>query len=250
MSGGVLLMDVGNSRLKWRLAHQAAGVLRGVSSHDTTPAATMAKLKEAWQGLPRPRQAWVANVAGAALQAQLEDLIRELWGLTPRFVEAEAGCCGVRGLYRQPRRLGVDRWLAMIAAFAQVEGHCLVVDCGSAVTLDLIDDQGRQRDCVILPGFTGMRRCLLEKTRLAEQDGRPRLAEDTRQAMTRGARLAIAAAVAEMRRDWRASLEGEVALLVTGGDWRELDQGRSGPAQVRPELVLDGLEIVASAKGG
>jgi type III pantothenate kinase len=201
-------------------------------------------------GLPVPQRVWIANVAGRALGEGLGKLLEGLWGQVPCFARAARECCGVRSGYREPHRLGVDRWLAMIGARGLSDGPCLVVDCGSAVTMDLLDGDGQQRDSVILPGFDAMSHALIGGTRLAEQGGQIELAEDSRDAMARGAQLALSAAAAQMRRAWSQQLGEDVALFLTGGDRGRLDARLVGPTREVAELVLDGLARVAANRDG
>ena len=156
--------------------------------------------------------------------------------------------CGVTVAYAQPERLGVDRWLAMIAAHHQWAAPILIVDAGTAVTYDLLLADGRQLGGLILPGIEMMRGSLLKGTHIASAESEALVgpwATDTTAAVTLGAVQALAA-LAERLYDRLATEAGAVPeLVVTGGDAEHLLSALDRPARYEPTLVLQGLARIA-----
>jgi type III pantothenate kinase len=171
-----LLIDAGNSRIKWRLLDAAGAQINGQPvSHseaqardntpDTRPALPEA-LSAAWAGVPRPASIWISNVAGAAVAAQLGALLDHCWpGSRATTIRAQPAQCGVVNGYAMPEKLGSDRWAGMIAARGRHPNDALLIaTLGTATTLDVIDGQGRFIGGLIAPGWTLMMRSLGEHT--------------------------------------------------------------------------------------
>ena len=160
---------------------------------------------------------------------------------------------GVRNVYTNPESLGVDRWLAMLAAFnarEEYESGVMVVSCGTAMTLDYVDAEGCHEGGYILPGLALMCDSLLSATgkirferRLFEVNRGP--GADTASAVQHGA---LHAALSVLEASWEDISErwgGEPELWITGGDGELVHKMLSLPCQYVEDLVLDGLLYVA-----
>lgn len=247
--GTALLVDLGNSRLKWAVL--ADGAIGTVSAVAHAGAEIGADVPVAWERLPPPARILVSNVAGEGRSDQLGALCRRLWPCEPRFVRARARAGGVVSGYAAPEQLGVDRWLALLAAHADARGAACVVDCGTAVTIDVVDAAGRHRGGIILPGLRVMRDTLLARTRIPPceaPDPRVALARDTGAAVANGALVAIVGAVRETLALASRHCESAVRLVVAGGDAATLAAALDVPAELRPDLVLEGLAVVAGTE--
>ena len=145
----ILQLDMGNSATKWRLDSTRGRLVEGslLPALETRPAAV-----------------WVASVADANREAELASEAKARWGLAPWFARSSAAACGVSNSYAEPERMGVDRWLAMIAAYQRIAGPVCVIDAGSALTIDFVATDGRHRGGYILPGMAMMERSLLGET--------------------------------------------------------------------------------------
>ncbi|HAF44642.1 MAG TPA: type III pantothenate kinase, partial [Gallionellaceae bacterium] len=161
----MLLLDVGNSRCKWALVQDGAWTHQGVAGNTEWIA-----LQHAFAALPVPDRVVVSNVAGEAMAQRLRAVCAE-WKCPLEFVTASAQCCGVHNGYEQTERLGSDRWAALIAAWQRVRGACLVVNCGTATTVDALSAQGEFLGGLILPGVSLMQHSLATNTAqlIAEQ---------------------------------------------------------------------------------
>ena len=202
-----LQLDVGNSGAKWRLLEDGQVTARG-----TFLAGDENSRAELLDCAPAVGQAWIASVAGAEAEAVLAAMLAVRWGVQPWFARSTAQCGAVRNSYREPARMGVDRWLAMLAAWQRAQGRVWVVDAGSALTLDLLSDSGRHEGGYIIPGPALMERALLQDT------DRVRFAEDV------GYDLAPGASTAE-------AVRHGIALAQAGALALALD--RAGPAPPR-----------------
>jgi len=233
----MLLIDLGNTRLKWawwrdgRLQDGGALLHRGRDLG--------AELAQAWHGLPQPRAVHVASVAQPALRDQLTSVVTARWSCPIHLAVSQVEQAGVHNGYHDPAQLGVDRWLAMIGAWRRVQGAVCVVDCGSALTLDILDHQGRHQGGVIAPGLRLMGDALTRGTALPALAGAvtATLGRDTQTAMAAGTLQALQGLVGRCRRQAPA----DARLLLTGGDAGVIAAGIDGPHELIPDLVLEGL---------
>lgn len=159
-----LLVDMGNTRLKWALAEgERLTFAEPIAYQNTTLKSTLLKL---WWLLPQtPRQLLISCVSKAELLAQVIACAKELWPTIDVVVaKAQAAQLGLHNAYAQPEKLGVDRWLAMLAIRHTYPQAACVIDCGTAITADFINAQGQHLGGVISPGLTLMKRALANGT--------------------------------------------------------------------------------------
>lgn len=250
----ILLVDAGNTRIKWAGLHGAVlqsgpAVLRRDGAQDVDALAT------AWAALPVPQRLLVASVAGPDFSARVEAWARKFWGIEPEFVSARARAFGIANAYSEPQRLGVDRWLALVAARRLVAGAVCVVDCGTALTVDVLAQDGEHLGGLIIPGLGLMRRALLEKTAGIEaaliaapsREEVSLLAKDTRSGVMGGTLYAAVAVIDRIVHDVTEALGVELTCVLTGGDAEAVRSLLPAAFLHEPELVLKGLAVVAEA---
>lgn len=253
-----LLIDAGNSRLKW--AEVVAGRVRPSPSATWSMATLPAVARRVLRAGAKADAVWVCNVAGSRVADALRTAARGAGAPPPRFLRSSAHAGGVRNAYPAPARLGVDRWLAIIAAHRLFprEPVC-VVSLGTATTLDLVDARGRHRGGAIIPGATMMVRSLVQGTALIgarAAAGRQRMpalfANDTLAAITGGSLHATLAVLAHAHAEARVLLGREPRLLLTGGGVAALQRlpaarrALGSTWQVVPDLVFDGMIVLAA----
>lgn len=242
----VLVMDAGNTRIKWGLHDgqrwRAAGA---VATRDAAVLeAAVARLPAAPGGL------LAANVAGDAARRAIEAAAGSL-GLQARFVVASPACAGVRNGYREPGRLGADRWAALVGARARSAGPCVVANAGTAITVDALDADGMFLGGMIVPGVELMLRALEGGTAglRAERGAFAVFPTCTADAMTTGALSAAAGAVRSMLERMERHCGRAPALLLTGGAAGELQPLLPASVQHVERLVLEGLVAISFQEG-
>ena len=240
----ILAIDAGNSRVKWGWHDGKAWtslatvslIEFAASNHDINPfAATHAN----------PAKIIISNVAGEGAH-QLVVNWTSIFEAEPLWLHGEAERCGVTSAYENPRRLGPDRWAALVAARALHAGPCLVVNSGTATTIDLLSATGVFEGGVILPGVDLMRFVLHEHTgRLPMQKGQFRATpRNTVDAIESGCWHAQAGAVERMAR----TLGPEGLCIVSGGAGGVLIEQLQGVAcRYVDNLVLEGLARIANS---
>jgi len=244
-----LLLDLGNTRLKWALQAQPEGWLaRGAVDWRED---TMAGLQLAWSGLPRPDTVIAASVVDAVREALVAEVVGSLFARAPGWWRTPASACGVRNAYAEPQRLGVDRFLAMVAAYADGRAPCVLAGVGTALTLDALASDGRHLGGLIAPGPQLMRQSLLDATAKVRLD-RPgeilELADNTADAVVSGCFQAAAALIERFATRMAARLDGAPSLILGGGDAATLMPLLSLPARLSQDSVLRGLAVWANAQ--
>jgi type III pantothenate kinase len=243
--GSVLLIDIGNSLIKWGWGRQG----RIEPGEPFATRASVEAFPRLWANAPPPAQVVVSNVAGAIIAAGLKAYTEQHWGLAPHFVSACAQACGVNNGYTSPEKLGVDRWVALIGARHADPGPCCVADCGTAITFDVMDAEGTHLGGLIAPGLALMRDALARGTHgltLAESGCQSRLARDTAAAIASGTRLAAAGLIEHGFEETTRRLGNQPHLLLTGGDAPGIGAELNIPYEFRPNLVLEGLLVISA----
>lgn len=239
MSRRRILIDAGNTRLKWAMAEEGRWLAQGRSDY-----ADWSGLRdELAPGVP----CFIASVAGAAQEERLAALLQNA-GTEATWLTAAAEFSGVKNGYLNPQQLGVDRWMGLIGARMRSCEPVLVVSAGTAMTVDALSADGVFLGGVIVPGISLMRQSLLHGTaRIAEASGDwqafPRATAD---AVHSGIVAALCGAIQLQHARLAAASSRGPTCLLTGGDAEMLLPHLTVPARHVPALVLEGIDRVAS----
>jgi len=246
----VLLVDIGNSRIKW--ARWSEGRLGRQQARDYA-GWTRREFERALFGTrASPERIVIASVASARVNRLLAAAAHRRSRVPFEFAQSARRGGALTTRYTEPWRLGVDRFLAAIGAHRLVGRRAAcVIDVGTAMTIDLVDANGVHRGGAILPGPTLMVRSLLSSTDGIERrtrgaaSRRGLFARNTRAAVQQGALYAAAAVADRAIAEARRALGSRPRVLLTGGDAARLAPlMRSAYVHV-PDLVLRGLAVLA-----
>lgn len=163
-----LLLDVGNSRLKWALLRQRYRRRQEFAAQGVM-ALTALRGSAGWSRLFKsagtPDLIYACNVAGAAVERQIRAASARAGLGSPHFARSAAAAAGVRNAYPEPWRLGADRWVGLIGArHEHPDKDLCLVGLGTAMTIDLLSAAGRHLGGSLLPGPRLMIESLLEST--------------------------------------------------------------------------------------
>ncbi len=241
-TGRVLVIDAGNTRIKWGVAEGDAWLALGAAAKDDA------------DGLRRGLSPWLqaggvavcCNVAGATVAERITASLAEQ-GLSPRWFGSSERCLGVINGYANPRQLGPDRWAALVAAWQACASACVVVNAGTALTVDSLDAGGRFLGGLIAPGVATMLASLTSNTAGLPGDPGEHCAFPTRtaDAMTTGAIDAAVGAIVRARGRLEERHGAPVPLVVSGGGAPRLLPHLDGDVRHREHLVLEGLRRFA-----
>lgn len=240
----MLLIDVGNSRIKWALAERVCSHL-SISVDEYSPD-NITKCLQCHFGGTRLRNVWVSCVAGANIEFEIARWFEQNWGITVNFARTSSYYAGVTNAYDQATSLGVDRWLAMLAAFDRYQRSICVIDCGTAITMDLVDLSGQHQGGLIMPGLRLMLRSLQMETAAIEgaQVKEALLASDTATAVGSGCLQLLRKGISSIYEDFCRQLGEDPVCVVTGGDGQLLATELK-VYEYRKDLVLCGLHLMA-----
>lgn len=237
----ILAVDAGNSRIKWGVHDGQEWRRRGWAA-----TADALQLSQDWADIAAPQTVVVSNVAGPVVRDRLEQALAK-WPVPVRWIAPLPEQCGVRNGYRNPGQLGSDRWAALIAAWRRQAQACVVVNAGTALTVDALDDRGNFLGGMIAPGLATMLRSLAADT--AQLDVAPgrymAFPGATADALYSGALAAMAGVVGRVQRELAHRTASPPLCLVGGGDAPALCELLGVGATVVDNLVLDGLIEIA-----
>jgi type III pantothenate kinase len=242
----MILLDCGNSSVKAQ--YHADGRLR--ASFSARYSGDWCGRLGNWLGEIPAQRCLLASVLDAARQRDLDTCLAARFGDAVTRCVSERERCGVVNGYEQPGRLGVDRWLALLGAASLVDGDCVVVDAGSAITIDLLRADGRHLGGAILPGIRTSRERFRQIFGHIDFDD-PRIGANAEPGSSTEAAIQIDYPLDSMQRlrervaDWLPRLEPGAVILLTGGDAARVQRDLGRPARIVPELVFLGLARLA-----
>jgi len=239
------LFDLGNTRLKCAPleADGSRGAAIAISHRDTDVAAAMAQVLPA-----RIEAAYLASVVRGELRAAVLAALASrcerisLATTLPRFGGVTVG-------YPQPRQLGVDRFLAMLAVHADSSAAALVCGVGTALTIDLLDRHGQHHGGLIAPSPTTMREALHARAPQLplHEGGYRQFADNTADALAGGCEGAALGLIERSLQAARSRL-GELPTVHLHGGGAEALLPQLPASRCSPDLVLDGMAIWARAE--
>lgn len=243
-----LLLDLGNTRLKWALADDRRWHAHGAIGWQEDVAAELAR---EWSSLPAPVAAYGASVVDAPREALVAASVAAAFGQSPRWLRTPVAACGVRNAYAEPQRLGIDRFLAMVAAHVDGLAPCVLAGVGTALTLDALAADGTHLGGLIAPAPRLMQQSLLGATAQVRPIHPGRIveaADNTADAVASGCWLAAAALIERFTRHMAPVLGGAPLLRLGGGDASALLPLLAQPGQIAHDSVLHGLAAWVAAQ--
>lgn len=244
-----LLLDQGNSRLKWALVSSGAEIVDfGAEPNLPDAAAALSRIP-----IPDPELVAISCVAGSRHLDSLVQALRARWAAPLRVLKTPDATAGLVNGYANPASLGIDRWLAMLGARSVASGALLVVDAGTAVTVDAIDQGGCHLGGYIVPGVSLQVRSLAAGTAAISLDGRSQhrgWGRDTAGAVGGGVVLELASLVDRAVVELESRVADTCSLLLTGGDAALLASALRTPAVVDRDLVFRGMLVQLSDARG
>lgn len=238
-----LLVDIGNTRLKWTwLDNGLCGPQHALLYRQNE---ISEQLSKEWAGLALPQSVHIVSVSNRQLTDNLAAWLVKKWGCPVEVLQTGLQCGGVINGYIRPDCLGVDRWAAMVAAYNLINAAVCVIDCGTALTCDALDSRGRHLGGVIAPGLTMMRDALLERTAGIEVSEPSQVetlwGRDTTSCVIAGGVTAALGLIERVVLQLQQELDEPVMAMLTGGDAESLLPRLAVNYRYEPSLVLQGV---------
>ena len=234
----ILEIDAGNTRTKWRIRDHQRIVARGGQDTDTVSKNFEAEL-DPGMNLTEAR---LCCVTDPLVRNSLIDQLGNRFGIQTKIAKVSSRAGQVVNGYKDFKNLGVDRWLAIVAAYQRIAGAVVVVDAGTAITIDLVGCDGIHQGGYIVPGLAMMRNALTHGTSgiklgpLEQTDGNIGPL-DTYDAVSQGCLLSAIALVEYFRKDIDST------LVLTGGDAQLIHAHLNVECICVQDLVLEGLSV-------
>ena len=245
----ILEMDLGNTRCKWRLREGSEVAMRGAIPISESFGELELPLRQYKQQI---KKCWVVSVVHPGIDNALSRWVSGYLAINPEFARTGKTCTGIVNGYEKPESLGVDRWLAIVAAGREITSSFLMVSFGTAVTLDLVLENGQHVGGYIAPGLNLMLDSLQQGTYgVAAESNDPKMELFPGTTTVDAVHAAIAAMVVGLIENALSKLQ-EISgrqlteLIFTGGDAIKF-LPLYPDAKYKPELVLDGLAFVLGA---
>ena len=236
-----LLIDIGNTRLKWAVEKQGqlqTSTALVCASDDFQP-----QLKKAWQSLDTVKKLAISSVSSQKIVRLVQELAQQLWGnIKVIIATTQSYFGGVTNSYAQPEKLGVDRWLCLLATHHYYPQVGWVIDCGTAITVDYLDENGLHAGGLIGAGLQMMKKSLSINTTALEFSAEQHnfsLANNTQAAIYSGT-LAASIGLIEQAFKMYPTQRG---IVLTGGDAQIIQAHLSQTVILEADLVLKGLAI-------
>jgi type III pantothenate kinase len=249
MTHSALLIDVGNTRLKWAVLRD--GVLGPQHAQGYADWSDNEFGAYVLGHAGRQPRVLVANVGGERVAGLIDRAVFKSWGIKSEFLQSSARAGGIQNAYPEPAKLGVDRWAALIGAFAMGLRPACIVSVGTAMTIDGVTESGLHVGGLIVPGPDLMIASLMRNTSdiaVRAESGQTRdalFADNTRGAIHQGAAHALAALVDRAMHTLEQSCGKRPSLVMTGGAGERIAHLLAEPPQQVPDLVLRGLAVLA-----
>lgn len=253
-----LLLDLGNSRLKWALVAEATQTIVAQNSLDNATfndeafwqqlqqAATNIQISNVY--LSAVGQLSLVQQLAAFCKIKLHCSLQQLH--TKSHIKLNATAPPLINAYAEPTQLGIDRWLNMLAAYHEHQAAVMVVSFGTATTIDIVDASGQHLGGYILPGIQMMQTVLENATadenisvdKPTTDDLNP--ASNTQNAAAKGVLLAQVASIEKIYQQHAAH---KLQLVITGGGVKAIETLITLPYQLECDLVFKGMLLQINA---
>lgn len=250
-----LLIDAGNSRLKWAMTTTGGPASVWHASDGMTYDGDLTTaLSTSWGMLARPRRVVIASVTAPSRTQEIMTWVERHWQLSVHEVKAQAALLGIKNGYTDPTQLGSDRWAALIGARHLVSGATCVIDCGTALTIDALAASGEFLGGIIFPGLRSAQRCLeeraygvgrIEDSAMSVKLDKNYIGRSTAEGVAAGAFLGLLGAIERTIQEYQIVLGQDMKILLTGGDAAVLMPSLRYPVMLAPDLTLQGLAQIA-----
>ena len=241
-----ILFDIGNTSIDWAIEEQGEFSKYGKMNHGAIPVHDGLDKQFHMENL-QPEHILLANVGDSRIMASLTSWVEKYWQVELWQAQVLSEFNGLKNSYTDTRQMGVDRWLAMVAAWDSHKSALCIVSCGTALTIDLIDESGQHLGGYIMPGINLMQQALVQNT---EQINSPisntisiDLAKDTSSAINHGACLAAIATIDRAVAMSQDKYKLKATCIITGGAASLIKPALNQTFLYEPDIVLRGLSL-------
>lgn len=242
----MLTIDIGNTKIKIGVWEESK--LVNVISFAYAGIDIKSKLSEVLLSCSQQDEVIICSVAADKNNDSVREWLKDNWNVLPDFVASDKQFAELKNGYKVPSQLGNDRWVAIISAYMQYQKAVCVIDCGTAVTIDVVDSLGQHLGGLIMPGLNTMQQSLLSNTDgIRESQGIDVfLANNTSDAVFSGCNQLLISGLNGLIGQYKKQLGDELVCVVTGGDGEMVKQQLQHDCYYEKDLILYGLQLLAN----
>ena len=245
-----LLLDIGNSSVNWAIQEQDNFNVTGAFAYSKN--SFEKKIKENLSSIEKPAAVLVSNVAGNQIFMLLNNWVKEQWQQECWQPDVSAEYKALKNSYADTTQMGLDRWLSMIASWEMNQSAVCLVSCGTALTIDSIDNEGKHLGGYIIPGIELMQKALITNTVQINTEIRKEAsieyAKDTQTAINNGAFLTTVLMIDGVIDRFNAQSNSKAKCIISGGMANLIKPLLKHSFELEPNLVLMGLSILNKAR--
>lgn len=245
-STSLLLLDLGNSRLKWAIyPNTDSGSNATASVYLPVENLKKNQIKASWAGIQAIDAAYISAVGQKKIRQKCAALTEQMFGIPLQVIHTQAELNGLKNSYAKTRDLGVDRWLGLLAAKALSQGAAIVISLGTATTIDVVDRHGQHLGGYIVPGIQLMHQSLGAATAdqniqaVLDKQQDIQLAASTHGGIANGI---LQTQVALIERIYQQYQHIKPMLYLTGGAAEQILPFLTVPYQLELSLVFKGMQ--------
>jgi type III pantothenate kinase len=241
-----LLLDIGNSSVNWALQDQGVFVSDGAFRYKKNNVEHALQNNFLFSVIPT--DVFVSNVAGIEVYNALQVWIKKQWQQECWQPTVLTSFNELKNSYSDVQQMGIDRWLSMVASWEEYHSALCLVGCGTALTIDIIDDEGKHLGGYIAPGVELMQQSLVKNTEQInidiETQASLEYARDTRTAVNNGAFLAAVSMIDRVTDKFSNESKCAPKCIISGGMAELIKPLLGFPFEHKPNLVLTGLSLL------
>jgi len=244
-----LLIDAGNTRIKWGLQDGATFKDGGAYVYRDTP--LNERITDIFSSITSALDSiWISNVAGRTMHDALCNFFQDRWQKTPQFPRASRCNFGLKNGYVSSETMGMDRWFALTAAWHRLQKPLLLIGAGTCTTADMVDATGQHRGSLIAPGLRLLQESIVQRVENCQisvnLDVPAWSFGDTTGSAIHGGCTSLVHSFIEQAYHHAKKVLGNCTPLITGGDAPILLAQLSIPFEYLPALVLEGLALISA----
>ena len=244
----ILLADIGNTSIKWAL--KDSNNLLEMSQQRYPNNVSDVFFVDCLGHMNKPDRVFVTCVAGAEVWQAFADAIHSLWSIKVERVISKSNGYGVINGYEKSSELGSDRWCALLGAHHAADSDVVVIDCGSAITVDIVKQSGEHVGGYILPGLSMMKESLglhtaqVKVNAPSSESNAISPAYTTTGCVAAGINLAAVSVIEAVIKQQR-TFSDDLKCFLTGGDADSIAEHLTIEYVNMPNLVIRGLAVIA-----
>lgn len=242
----VLLVDAGNSRLKWSELDAAGNTsAQQALAYGERPA--LAAFMDLLDAYPDVGHITLVHVLTRLFADSVQEACTQR-GINLHSVRSVSCAYGITNGYQNPASLGADRFVGLVASHRLAGGHAsIVIDCGTAITVDAVESDGRHLGGLILPGLQLSADALIARAqgRLSLSFEHPGIfADATGRAIGSGCLFGLVGAIEGICSRMQHAMSAPLLRVLTGGDAAHLRSWLQGDYLLQPDLLMQGLRYI------